>query len=313
MKSIIGRKMGMTEVFASDGTMYPVTVVEVLPNAVIAKKTKEKDGYEAIQVGYEDKLERSTNKAEKGIFKKANVSPKQHLYELKGDEVYSKNVGETITCDLFKAGEVVDVIGTTKGHGYSGTIKRYHHIIGPKGHGSGYHRQIGSLANNGRTNNRVIPGKTMSGHWGPQQATLLNVTIVEVNAEKGYILIKGGLPGPRRSIVMLRTPIKVQFHKPEIKALYDVKVADAEAKAKAEAAAKAAEDAKKAAEEKKKADEAAAAAKAEADRVAAAAAKERAEKAAAEAAAKPAEAAAPAAEAKPAEAAAPADAAKKGE
>ncbi len=219
MKSIIGRKMGMTEVFAQDGTMYPVTVVEVLPNAVVAKKTKEKDGYEAIQVGYEDKAERKLNKAEKGIFAKAGVGPKQFLFELKGDEIYSKNVGETIDASIFQAGEVVDVIGTTKGHGYAGTIKRYHHHIGPKGHGSGYHRQIGSLANNGRDNNRVIPGKKMSGHMAPHQATILNVTLIEVNAEKNYVLVKGSVPGPKKSIVMLRTPSRAQFSKPTVKEL----------------------------------------------------------------------------------------------
>ena len=219
MKSIIGRKMGMTEVFAQDGTMYPVTVVEVLPNAVTAKKTKEKDGYEAIQVGYEDMPERKANKAEAGNFKKAGVSPKEHLYELKGDEIYSKNVGETIDASIFQAGEVVDVIGTTKGHGYAGTIKRYHHHIGPKGHGSGYHRQIGSLANNGRDNNRVIPGKHMSGHMALHQATVLNVTLIEVNAEKNYILVKGALPGPKKSIVMLRSPVRAQFRKPVVKEL----------------------------------------------------------------------------------------------
>jgi large subunit ribosomal protein L3 len=223
MKSIIGRKMGMTEVFAADGTMYPVTVIEVLPNVVVAKKTKEKDGYEALQVGYEDKAERHTNKCEMGIFKKANVSPKQHLYELKGDEIYAKNIGENVTCDIFKAGDVVDVIGTTKGHGYTGTIKNVRHTIGPKGHGSGYHRQIGSLANNGRTNNRVIPGKTMSGHWGPEQATLLNITIVESNLEKGYILVKGGIPGAKKSIVMLRSAVLTQFHKPVVKPLADIR------------------------------------------------------------------------------------------
>jgi large subunit ribosomal protein L3 len=211
--------MGMTEVFAQDGTMYPVTVVEVLPNAVVAKKTKEKDGYEAIQVGYEDKAERKLNKAEKGIFAKAGVSPKQFLFELKGDEIYSKNVGETIDASIFQAGEVVDVIGTTKGHGYAGVIKRYHHHIGPKGHGSGYHRQIGSLANNGRDNNRVIPGKKMSGHMAPHQATILNVTLVEVNAEKNYVLVKGSVPGPKKSIVMLRTPSRTQFSKPTVKEL----------------------------------------------------------------------------------------------
>ncbi|MCQ2798933.1 MAG: 50S ribosomal protein L3 [Bacilli bacterium] len=223
MKSIIGRKMGMTEVFAADGTMYPVTVIEVLPNTVIAKKTSEKDGYEAIQIGYEDKAEKRCNKCELGIFKKANVSPKKYIYELKGDEVYSKNIGETIDCGIFAAGEVVDVIGTTKGHGYSGTIKRYGNKIGPKGHGSGYHRGIGSLANNGRCNNRVIPGKTMSGHWGPRQATIQNITVIESNAEKGYILVKGGIPGAKKSIVMVRSAILAQSGKPEVKALVDLK------------------------------------------------------------------------------------------
>lgn len=221
MKSIIGRKIGMTEVFATDGTMYPVTVIEVLPNVVVAKKTTEKDGYEALQVGYEPTAERHLNKCELGIYKKANVATHANLFELKGDEIYGKNVGETLTADLFQAGEVVDIVGTTKGHGYTGTIKRYHNHIGPKGHGSGYHRQIGSLANNGRCNNRVIPGKTMSGHWGPHQATLQNVTVIASNVEKGYILVKGGIPGPKKSIVMVRSAILTQFKKPEVKELID--------------------------------------------------------------------------------------------
>jgi large subunit ribosomal protein L3 len=254
MKSIIGRKMGMTEVFAADGTMYPVTVIEVLPNVVVAKKTKDKDGYEALQIGYEDKAERHANKCELGIFKKANVSPKQHLYELKGDEILAKNVGESVLCDIFKAGDVVDVVGTTKGHGYSGTIKMYHHTIGPKAHGSGYHRQIGSLANNGRTNNRVIPGKTMSGHWGPQQATVLNATVIESNLEKGYILVKGGVPGPKKSIVLIRTAVLAQFHPTIVKPLVDAAAKEAADKiALSEATKKATEDTatRKAAEDKK--------------------------------------------------------------
>ena len=221
MKSIIGRKMGMTEVFAPDGTMYPVTVIEVLPNVVLDKRTQEKNGYEALIVGYEDKSERSANKAEKGLFKKSGASPKEYVIELKGDEIYGKNIGETLTCDMFKAGDVVDVIGHNKGHGYSGTIKKYHHHIGPKGHGSGYHRQIGSLANNGRDNNRVIPGKKMSGHWGPEQVTVQNVTIIESSLEKNYILVKGGVPGPKKSIVILRSPVKAQFRKPVVKELVD--------------------------------------------------------------------------------------------
>lgn len=220
MKSIIGRKMGMTEVFASDGTMYPVTVIEVLPNTVVQKKTIEKDGYEALQIGYEDIKESRLNKPELTKFKKLGIAPKAHLYELKGDEIYGKNVGDTLTCDMFKAGDVVDVIGTTKGHGYSGTIKKYGNHIGPKAHGSGYHRQIGSLANNGRDNNRVIPGKTMSGHWGPEQATIQNVTVIESNPEKGYILVKGGVPGTKKAIVMIRSAILAQFGKPEVQPLH---------------------------------------------------------------------------------------------
>lgn len=222
MKSIVGRKMGMTEVFAKDGTMYPVTVIEVLPNVVVQKKTIEKDGYEALQVGYEPAKEKSANKPIAGIYKKAGVGIHAHLVELKGDEIYGKNVGDTIDCSIFASGETCDVVGTTKGHGYSGTIKKYGNHIGPKAHGSGYHRQIGSLANNGRCNNRVIPGKTMSGHWGPESATIQNLLIVESNPEKGYILIKGGVPGPRKSLVIVRSPILAQFGKKEVKELVDL-------------------------------------------------------------------------------------------
>jgi len=227
MKSIVGRKVGMTEVFAPDGTMYPVTVIEVLPNVVIGKRTIEKNGYEALIVGYEEKAEKRCNKAEKGIFAKAGVSPKQLIIELKGDEIYGKNIGETITADIFKAGDVVDVVGEHKGHGYVGTIKRYHHTIGPKGHGSGYHRGIGSLANNGRDNNRVIPGKKMSGQWRPASATVQNVTVVESSLEKNYILVKGGVPGPRKALVVLRTPVRFQFKKPVVKELVKNSVPEA--------------------------------------------------------------------------------------
>lgn len=219
MKQIIGRKMGMTEVFAEDGTMYPVTVIEVLPNVVVLKKTMEKDGYEALQVGYEDLKESRLNKPEAGQFKKAGVSPKEFLFEVKGDEIYSKNVGETLTVDLFKAGERVDVIGHGKGHGYSGVIKKYGHHIGPKGHGSGYHRGIGSLANNGRDNNRVLPGKKMSGHWGNESRTVENLTVIEVNSEKNYILVKGGVPGSKKSLVKIRSAVRVSKKPTDVKPL----------------------------------------------------------------------------------------------
>ena len=134
MKEIIGRKMGMTQVYTEDGTMYAVTVIEVLPNVVTQKKTKDHDGYDAIQIGYEDKKEKSLNKCEKGIFKKANVATKEFLFELKGDEMNGFEVGQEIKADLFKDGEIIDVIGTSKGRGYAGVIKRWGYKIGPKGH-----------------------------------------------------------------------------------------------------------------------------------------------------------------------------------
>lgn len=208
MKQIIGRKIGMTQVYAEDGTMYAVTVVEVLPNVVTQKKTLEKDGYEAIQIGYEDKKEKNLNKCEKGIFAKANVTGKANLFELKGDEMTKFEVGQEITCDLFTKGEQIDVIGTSKGRGYAGTIKRWGHTIGPKGHGSGYHRGQGSFANNGRCNNRVIPGKKMSGHMGNQSATVLNQVVIDSNKEMNYILVSGGVPGPKKGLVKIRSAIK---------------------------------------------------------------------------------------------------------
>ena len=209
MKEIIGRKIGMTSVFATDGTMYPVTVIEVLPNVVTQKKTVENDGYEALQIGYEDKKEQRANKPEKGIFAKANTTPKYFLREIKGNEIYNHEVGESVTVDVFKAGEIVDVTAVSKGHGYSGVIKKYGKHIGPKGHGSGYHRQIGSLATNGRCNNRVHPGKKMSGHYGNEQRTISNLLVVSVDASKNCILIKGSVPGPKKSILKIKTSAKL--------------------------------------------------------------------------------------------------------
>ena len=219
MKAILGRKMGMTSVFAEDGTLYPVTVVEVLPNVVTQVKTMEKDGYVAVQVGYEEKKESRANKCEKGIAKKANTVPHYVSAELRGDEMGNYQLGDLIKADMFKAGDIVDVIGTSKGHGYSGTIKRWHMHIGPKGHGSGYHRGQGSFANNGRYNHGVMPGKHMSGHHGNKSATLLNLLVVDVNVEKGYILIKGGLPGAKKSIVTIRTAVKTVKNKEAVKPL----------------------------------------------------------------------------------------------
>lgn len=220
--------MGMTQVFATDGTMYPVTVIEVLPNVVTQKKTIEKDGYEAIQVGYEEKKENRANKAEKGIFAKANTTPKYELSELKGDEMAKYNVGDSITVDIFQAGDVIDVTGTSKGKGFSGAIKRYGYTIGPKGHGSGYHRGSGSYATIGRTNNRIHPGKKSAGHHGNKTATILNLVVVAVDASKNALLVKGAIPGPTKSIVTVRSAVKAQKSAKVIKTLVNNTTAAAE-------------------------------------------------------------------------------------
>lgn len=220
--------MGMTQVFATDGTMYPVTVIEVLPNVVTQKKTIEKDGYEAIQVGYEEKKENRANKAEKGIFAKANTTPKYELRELKGDEMAKYNVGDSITVDIFQAGDVIDVTGTSKGKGFSGAIKRYGYTIGPKGHGSGYHRGSGSYATIGRTNNRIHPGKKSAGHHGNKTETILNLVVVAVDASKNALLVKGAIPGPTKSIVTVRSAVKAQKSAKVIKTLVNNTTAAAE-------------------------------------------------------------------------------------
>ena len=214
MKSIIGRKIGMTSVFTEGGSTYPVTVVEVLPNVVLQKKTKDKDGYEALQIGIEDKKEHRANKCELGIAKKANTAPKYVVREIEGDEFYPNyEVGQAVECSIFAEGDMVDVTAKSKGHGYTGIIKRYHAHIGPKGHGSGYHRQIGSLATNGRCNNRVHAGKKMGGHWRPQTTTIIDLPIVKIIPEKNCILIRGSVPGPKLAIVKIRSAIRKDVKK----------------------------------------------------------------------------------------------------
>lgn len=218
MKAIIGRKMGMTQVFATDGSIYPVTVVEVLPNVVTQVKTVEKDGYAAIQVGYEDKKPSRVNKPLKGIYEKAGVTPKYELHELKGEQMLNYEVGSEIKVDIFTAGEIVDVVGTSKGHGFSGSIKRHNYSIGPKAHGSGYHRGVGSMANVGLIQ-RIVPGKKMPGHMGHERVTILNLLVVDVLPEKNAILIKGALPGPKYSIVKIRSAVKEQLRQRPLKEL----------------------------------------------------------------------------------------------
>lgn len=219
MKAILGRKAGMTQVFATNGEMIPVTVVEVLPNVVLQKKSKEVDGYESLQLGYEDKRVSLATKADLGRYAKANTTPKRFVKEVQGDEMMKYNVGDVIPVDLFAAGEVVDVIGKSKGKGFSGVIKRYGFKRGPSAHGSGFHRGIGTLATNGRTNNRIHPGRKMPGHHGNYTTTVLNLEVVAVDASKNAILIKGAIPGPNKGLVTVRTAVKAQKKMPVVKTL----------------------------------------------------------------------------------------------
>jgi large subunit ribosomal protein L3 len=215
MKSIIGKKIGMTQVFAEDGTAYPVTVVEVSPNVITAIKSVEKDGYEAVQVGFGDIKEKRLNKPKLGQFKKANVAVKASLHELQFADQSNFKVGDAITVTTFAVGDVVDVIGVSKGKGFSGAIKRWHFKIGPKAHGaSGPHRSQGSMATVGRTNNRVHPGKKMAGHHGNKQTTVLNLLVVGVDEARQALLIRGGLPGPNKGLLKIRTAVKVQLGQP---------------------------------------------------------------------------------------------------
>lgn len=206
MKGILGRKLGMTQVFATDGTLIPVTVVEATPNVVLQKKTVETDGYCAIQVGFEDKREKLANKAEKGHVAKANTAPKRFIKEFRYDEMMSYEVGDLVKVDSFVAGEVVDVQGTSKGKGYQGVIKRHNQHIGPKGHGSGAHRIVGSMGP--IAPNRIAPGKKLPGQMGNVTRTVQNLEVVAVDAENNLLLIKGSIPGPKKGLVVVKTAIK---------------------------------------------------------------------------------------------------------
>ena len=224
MKSVIGYKIGMTQVFTEEGICIPVTVVEVEPNVVLQKRSLEKDGYEALVIGMSDTRENLLTKPELGQFKKANVSAKKVVKEIKGDELMGFEVGQEVTVSIFNAGDLVDVTGTTKGKGFAGVIKTYGHAIGPKGHGSGSHRVIGTFATNGRTNNRVHPGKKMPGHHTVLNKTILNLEVVSVDVENNALLIKGAIPGPKKGLVTVRSSVKDGHIKPTAKSLVDYTV-----------------------------------------------------------------------------------------
>ena len=205
MKGILGRKVGMTEVFTKDGKVIPVTVIEVEPNTVTQVKTVETDGYNAIQLGVCDKKEKNATKASIGHAKKANTNPKRFLKEIRNFEgTYS--LGDTIKADIFEVGEVVDVTGTSKGKGTQGVIKRYGQHSGPDTHGSRYHRRVGSLGT--MRPMRVIPGKKLPGHMGDATVTIQNLEIVDVNLTDNYILVSGNVPGAKQSLVLIKSAVK---------------------------------------------------------------------------------------------------------
>ena len=205
MKGILGRKVGMTQVFTKDGKLIPVTVVSVEPNTVMQVKTVETDGYNAIQLGVVDKKEKNATKASIGHAKKASTTPKRFLKEIRNvDRQYT--IGEVLSADLFEVGEIVDVTGTSKGKGFQGTIKRWGQSRGPMGHGSHYHRGPGSLGT--MLPKRVLKGKHLPGHMGHETITIQNLEIIEVNASENYILVSGNIPGAKNSLVLIRTAVK---------------------------------------------------------------------------------------------------------
>ena len=206
MKGILGRKKGMTEVFTADGKLIPVTVIEVEDNVVSQIKTKETDGYDAIQLATVDKKESRSNKPEIGHLKKANATPKRFLKEIRGVSVSDYALGDVLKADVFAAGEMVDVTGTSKGKGFQGVIKRHNQSRGPMSHGSQYHRGVGSMGT--LLPMRVLPGKKLPGHMGHVQVTIQNLEVVKVDLENNVILIKGSVPGPKNSLVLVRTSVK---------------------------------------------------------------------------------------------------------
>ena len=207
-KAIIGKKLGMTQIFAENGAVVPVTVIEAGPCVVTQKKTTETDGYEAIQVGYEDVSEKHVNKPAKGHFAKAGVSAKKHLKEFRLEDADKYEVGAVIAVDTFAAGEKVDVTGITKGHGYSGAVKRWGHHMLQATHGTGpIHRQVGSMGANS-TPSRVFKNKKMAGQYGNEKLTVLNLEVIKIDAEKNLIAIKGAIPGARGGIVVIRDSVK---------------------------------------------------------------------------------------------------------
>ncbi len=207
-KGIIGKKLGMTQIFMEDGSVVPVTVIEAGPCTVAQKKTVENDGYDAVQLAFGEVKEKHMTKAEIGHFKKAGVEVRKHLKEFRLESASEMNVGDVVSADTFTAGEKVDITGITKGHGYSGAVKRWGNHILRMTHGTGpLHRQVGSMGANSSPS-RVFKNKKMAGQYGNEKVTVLNLAVVKIDAEKNIIAVKGAVPGAKGGIVFIRDSVK---------------------------------------------------------------------------------------------------------
>lgn len=206
MKGILGRKLGMTQVFTAEGNVIPVTVIEAGPCVVLQKKDMENDGYEAVQIGFSDKKEKNANKPEAGHAKKANTAPKRYVREIRGVDLAGVEVGQEVKADIFAEGEYVDVTGTSKGKGFQGVIKRWGQSRGPMSHGSRYHRRPGSMGS--IQANRVPKGKRLPGHMGHKTVTVQKLEIIKVDVERNVLLVKGAIPGPKKGLVQIKETVK---------------------------------------------------------------------------------------------------------
>ncbi len=205
-KGILGKKIGMTQVFAENGELIPVTVIEVASNVVLQKKTTETDGYEAIQIGFADKRDKIANKPEKGHAAKANTAPKRFVREIRNADMSVYEFGQEVKVDIFANGDIVDVTGTSKGKGFQGSIKRHGQSRGPMTHGSRYHRRPGSMGP--VAPNRVFKNKALPGRMGGEKVTVQNLQIVKVDVERNLLLVKGNVPGAKKSYVTIRSAVK---------------------------------------------------------------------------------------------------------
>ena len=221
MKGILGKKIGMTQVFTEEGKLIPVTVIEIEPNVVTQIKTVDKDGYDAIQLGAQTVREKVSNKPKMGHTKKANTEPKRFLREIRGVDVTNYTLGQVVDASIFEEGEIVDVTGTSKGKGFQGVIKRHNQSRGPMGHGSQYHRGVGSLGT--MRPMHVLKGKKLPGQMGNVKRTVQNLEIIQVDMENNCLLVKGNVPGAKKSLVLIKTAVKMPEKKKKKKNLISYK------------------------------------------------------------------------------------------